>query len=352
AEPLTEKQIATLKKWIEQGAQWQDHWSFIPPVKPPLPRISDKNWVRDSLDAFVLARLERDGLKPEKEARREGLLRRASFDLTGLPPTPAEIDDFLRDKRSDAYEKQAERLLESRRYGERQAQDWLDLARYADTSGYQHDIPRQVWKWREWVINAFNANMPFDQFTIEQIAGDLLPNATLAQKVATGFNRNHPTNSEAGEEEDEYRSAYVVDRVNTTATVFTGLTMACSQCHDHKYDPITQRDYYSFYSFFNNVKERDSEYSEPRPSIPVPSPDQEPRLADLTHRTDAMKQRLDRDDPALDTAQKEWEVRTLARLGKPIEWTDAQPSGMVSRNGSLLKPLEDGSILSTGTTPV
>ena len=226
---------------------------------------------------------------PRRKRRREAWLRRVSFDLTGLPPTPAEIDEFLKDKSADAYEKQVDRLLASPRYGERQAQEWLDLARYADTSGYQNDTPRKIWKWREWVINAYNANMPFDQFAIEQLAGDLLPNATLAQKIATGFNRNHPTNSEAGEEEDEYRSAYVIDRVNTTATVFMGLTLACTQCHDHKYDPISQRDYYSFYSFFNNIKERDSDFRNPRPSIPVPNPDQEPRLADLKARIAALQ---------------------------------------------------------------
>jgi hypothetical protein len=352
AEPLTAKQIATLKTWIEQGAKWEDHWAFLPPKKPALPKISDHAWVRDPLDAFVLARLDREHLKPEAEATREAWLRRASFDLTGLPPTPAEIDEFLTDKRPDAYETQVDRLLKSKRYGERQAEEWLDLARYADTSGYQIDMPREIWKWREWVINAFNANMPFDQFTIEQLAGDLLPSATLAQKVATGFNRNHPTNSEAGEEEDEYRSAYVVDRVNTTATVFMGVTLACAQCHDHKYDPFSQRDYYSFYAFFNNIKERDTDYMNPRPSIPVPSPDQEPRLVDLKARIDALKQRLERDDSLVDAVQKEWERKTLARLGKPIEWTTAPLSGMLSRGGSQLKPLDDGSILSTGPAPV
>ena len=351
-EPLTAPQIGTLKSWIEQGARWEDHWSFVPPTKSALPKVSDQAWVRDPLDAFVLARLDREHMKPEAEATREAWLRRASFDLTGLPPTPAEIDEFLTDKRTDAYETQVDRLLKSQRYGERQAQEWLDLARYADTSGYQSDTPREIWKWREWVINAFNANMPYDQFTIEQLAGDLLPNATLAQKVATGFNRNHPTNSEAGEEEDEYRSAYVVDRVNTTATVFMGVTLACAQCHDHKYDPLSQRDYYSFYSFFNNIKERDSEYINPRPSIPVPNPDQEPRLADLKARIDALKQRLERDDSLTDAAQKEWERVALARLGKPIEWTTAPLAGMLSRGGSQLKPLDDGSILSTGPAPV
>jgi len=352
SQALTPKQIDTLKNWIEQGASWDEHWSLIPPIKPSVPEVIDKGWVRDPIDAFVLARMTREQLKPEAEAIREAWLRRVSFDLTGLPPTSAEIDEFLKEKSPNAYEKQVDRLLASPRYGERQAQEWLDLARYADTGGYQNDLPRNVWKWREWVINAYNANMPFDQFTIEQLAGDLLPNSTLMQKVATGFNRNHPTNSEAGEEEDEYRSAYVIDRVNTTATVFMGLMLACAQCHDHKYDPLTQRDYYSFYSFFNNIKERDSDFGNPRPSIPVPNPDQEPRLAELKKRIDALKERLDRTDPLVDAAQKEWENKTITRLGKPVEWTAVQPSGMLSRNGSVLKLLDDGSILSTGITPV
>ena len=352
AEPLTAKQIATLKAWIEQGAKWEDHWSLLPTTKPALPKVSNQSWVRDPLDAFVLARLDKEHLKPEPEANRAAWLRRASFDLTGLPPTPAELDLFLKDKSSDAYEKQVDRLLRSQRYGERQAQEWLDLARYADSSGYQNDLPRSIWKWREWVINAFNANMPFDQFTIEQLAGDLLPHATLAQKVATGFNRNHPTNSEAGEEEDEYRSAYVIDRVNTTATVFMGLTLACAQCHDHKYDPLSQRDYYSFYAFFNNIKERDSDFGNPRPTMPVPNPDQQPRLADLKARIGAFKQRLDRADSQTDAAQKERERKTLARLGKPIQWTTPSPAGMIARNGSVLRLLNDGSILSGGLAPV
>jgi hypothetical protein len=352
AQPLTPRQITTLKTWIEQGARWDEHWSFLPPTKPALPQVSGKAWVRDPLDAFVLARLQREGLGPQAEASRLAWLRRASFDLTGLPPTPAEIDEFLKDQSPQAYEKQVDRLLKSPRYGERQAQEWLDLARYADTSGYQNDMPRQIWKWREWVINAYNANMPFDQFTVEQLAGDLLPNATLAQKIATGFNRNHPTNSEAGEEEDEYRSVYVIDRVNTTATVFMGLTMACAQCHDHKYDPISQRDFYSFYSFFNNIKERDAEFMNPRATMPVPSPDQEPRLADFKSRIAALQRRLDRDDPLVDAEQKAWERRTLTRLGKPVQWTTARPEALLSRNGARLELLADGSVRSTGPVPV
>lgn len=352
AEPLTEKKIEIIKLWIEQGADWKEHWSFVAPVKPAAPEVKDKNWARDPIDNFILSHLEKEGLKPEAEATKEAWLRRASFDLTGLPPTPAEIDAFLKDTNPNAYEKQADRLLASTRYGERQAQEWLDLARYADTNGYQNDNPRKAWKWREWVINAYNANMPYDQFTIEQLAGDLLPNATLSQKVATGFNRNHPVNSEAGEEEDEYRSAYVIDRVNTTATTFMGLTLACAQCHDHKYDPLTQKDYYSFYSFFNNIKERDSDFRNPRPSIPVPNPDQEPKLKDIQTRVKALEDRLKQEDPIADANQKSWEKLTLERLGEPIAWTVAEPAGMLSRNGSLLKKLEDGSILSSGPTPV
>ncbi|MCY3001535.1 MAG: DUF1553 domain-containing protein [Planctomycetota bacterium] len=348
----SENEIALLEAWIRQGADWKEHWAFVPPVKPPVPSVTDARWVRDPLDAFVRARQEAAGLAPRPEATREAWLRRVSLDLTGLPPTTAELDEFLADSSAEAFEKQVDRLLASPRYGERQAHEWLDLARYADTSGYQNDEPRQNWKWREWVIHAFNANMPFDQFTVEQLAGDLLPNATLQQKVATGFNRNHPTNSEAGEEEDEYRSAYVIDRVNTTSTAFMGLTLACTQCHDHKYDALSQRDYYSFYSFFNNVKERDQDYGNPRPRLAVPNADQEPRLADHKARMEALKARLEKDDPLVDTAQREWERRTLERLGAPIEWTTLDAAGMLARNGSMLTRLEDGSILSGGTAPV
>lgn len=352
AEPLTAKQIETIKTWIEQGAVWKEHWSFVAPQKQELPVVQHKEWVRDPMDAFVLKKMEVGGLAPEAEAPKEMWLRRASFDLTGLPPTPAEIDAFLKDSSANAYEKQVDRLLASTRFGERQAQEWLDLSRYADTGGYQNDQPRKVWKWREWVIQAYNANMPFDQFTIEQLAGDLLPNATLAQKVATGFNRNHPTNSEAGEEEDEYRSAYVIDRVNTTATTFLGLTMACAQCHDHKYDPVSQKDYYSFYSFFNNIKERDSDFRNPRPTISVPTPAQEPKLLDIKNRVKAFQARLDQDDPLTDAAQADWEKKMRAALGENVTWVTAEPIGMLSRNGSILKRLEDGTILSTGMAPV
>ncbi|MBK6942316.1 MAG: DUF1553 domain-containing protein [Planctomycetes bacterium] len=355
ADALTERQIETIERWIEQGATWREHWAFTAPTKHELPAVADANWARDPLDRFVLARLEQDGWKPEPEATREQWLRRVTFDLTGLPPTPDELDQFTKDTSADAYEKAVDRLLASPRYGERQAQEWLDLARYADTSGYQRDEGRENWKWREWVIHAFNANMPFDRFGIEQLAGDLLEHPTLEQRIATGFSRNHPTNSEAGEEEDEYRSAYVMDRLHTTSTAFMGLTLACAQCHDHKYDPLSQKDFYSFYAFFDQVAERDSDgfgAKNSRPSLPVPSPDQAPRLADLTARIDALKQRLEADDPLTDAAQAQWEARQRAALATPFTWETLDPAGLLSRNGSKLERQPDGSILSSGPSPV
>lgn len=357
-EPLTEAQIATLTAWIEQGANWPEHWAFVPPVRHAAPTLSQEaaGWVADSLDTWIRARLEKEGLAPEAEADRVAWLRRVTFDLTGMPPTLKELDDFARDKSATAHEKAVDRLLASPRYGERQAAEWLDLARYADSSGYQRDGGRNVWKWREWVIGAFNRNLPYDQFAIEQLAGDLLPNATLDQRVATGFNRNHPTNSEAGEEEDEYRSAYVIDRVSTMSTVFMGLTMGCCQCHDHKYDPFSQRDFYQLYAFFNNVKERDSDgfgSSNPRPSIPVPNPDQDAHLAQVQARRAALEARLAAPDPLSDGEQAEWEKRTLERIGEQdVKWTTLEPTGMVSKNGSHLKLQDDGSVLATGPTPV
>lgn len=357
-EPLTEAQIATLTAWVEQGANWPEHWSFVPPVRHTAPTLAPDAaaWVADPLDLWVRARLEQEGLAPEAEADRVAWLRRVTFDLTGMPPTLKELDDFARDKSATAFEKVVDRLLTSPRFGERQAVEWLDLARYADSSGYQSDRGRNVWKWREWVIGAFNRNLPYDQFAIEQLAGDLLPNATLEQRVATGFNRNHPTNSEAGEEEDEYRSAYVIDRVSTMSTVFMGLTMGCCQCHDHKYDPFSQRDFYQLYAFFNNVKERDSDgfgSSNPRPSIPVPNPDQDAHLAQVQQRRAALEARLAAPDPLSDAEQLEWEKRTLERIGEQdVKWTTLVPTGMVSKNGSHLRLQDDGSVLATGPTPV
>jgi Protein of unknown function (DUF1553)/Protein of unknown function (DUF1549)/Planctomycete cytochrome C len=349
---LKPAEVDLLRAWIASGAPWSEHWAFVPPVRPPVPTVGETTWPKNDIDRFVLARLEQEGLRPSAEASRTAWLRRVTFDLIGLPPTPAELDAFSKDQEATAYEKVVDRLLADPRYGERMATDWLDLARYADSSGYQRDTPRQAWKWRDWVIEALNANMPFDRFTIEQLAGDLLPDPTLSQRIATGFNRNHPVNTEAGEELDEYRSAYVIDRVHTTATTWLGLSVGCAQCHDHKYDPISQREFYGFYDFFNHIKEKDNGFGRnPKPAIPAPGPDDEPRLADLTRRIETLKKRLDRDDPLADEAQREWETAMIARIGAPLQWTPMTPTERMAKHGSRLQPLDDGSILATGPTP-
>lgn len=254
---LSDREIAIIKQWIEQGAEYKPHWSLIPPEKPDAPDVETdkKDWIVNPIDAFVLATLEDKGLAPSPEAEKEILLRRLSFDLTGLPPTIEELDHFLADTSADAWEKEVDRLLASEAYGERMAMEWLDVARYADTHGYQSDGPNDMWPWRDWVINAFNQNMPFDQFTTWQLAGDLLPNATPEQKLATGFGRLHQQNQEGGIVDEEYRIEYVADRVQTTGTAFLGVTLQCARCHDHKYDPVSEKEYYQFAAFFNSIND-------------------------------------------------------------------------------------------------
>ncbi len=264
---LTPQQIARLKNWIDQGASWSNHWAFEPPYRKNPPLVRDQNWAKNPIDAFILARLEAEKLSPSPEAEHTMLVRRVSLDLTGLPPFPAEIDTFLSDCSPNAYERLVDRLLASPAYGERVAMDWLDGARYADTNGYQNDFARTMWPWRDWVINAFNANQPFDQFTIDQIAGDLRPGASLAQRIATGFNRNNRTVTEAGSIEEEWRVENNVDRVETTSMVFLGLTMGCARCHDHKFDPIAQTEFYQFFGFFDGVNEK-GVYTETRGNVP------------------------------------------------------------------------------------
>ncbi len=280
---LSDHDIDLIRRWITQGAKWEKHWSLIPPRRPDSPQVSNPAWVRNPIDAFVLARLDREGLKPSPEADKATLIRRVTFDLTGLPPTPAEIDAFLADNSPTAYEKVVDRLLASPRYGEKMAYRWLDLARYADTNGYQTDGERFMWRWRDWVINAFNRNMPFNEFTIEQLAGDMLPNATLDQRIASGFNRNHRGNGEGGIVPAEYAVEYVVDRVDTTSTVWMGLTVGCARCHDHKYDPIKQKDFYSLYAYFDNIPERGNaeKYGNSPPVIKAPTTDQQTKLSAL-----------------------------------------------------------------------
>jgi hypothetical protein len=250
---LKPAEIEILKRWVAQGAKWGQHWAFKPVGSEPPP--AEKPAGGNEIDAFVLARLREEGLALSPEADKERLLRRVTLDLTGLPPTPAETQAFLTDASPEAYEKVVDRLLASPRYGERMATDWLDVARYADTHGYQMDRPREMWPWRDWVIKAFNEGMPYDRFVTWQLAGDLLPNATKEERLATAFNRLHNQNEEGGIVEEEYRVAYVVDRVDTFGTAFLGLTLECSRCHDHKFDPITQRDFYSLFSFFQNIDE-------------------------------------------------------------------------------------------------
>ena len=302
---LTPQQIATLKQWVNEGAKWGMHWAFVPPVRSEVPKVGKKVIsksviskaggrrteslmtgsliTKTPIDAFVLARLEKEKLAPALEAKRETWLRRVTFDLTGLPPTLGELDAFLADADAHAHELVVDRLLASPRFGERMATEWLDLARFADTHGYQMDRFRPVWPYRDWVIKSFNENLPFDQFVTWQLAGDLLPNATKEQRLATAFNRLHNQNEEGGIAEEEYRVAYVVDRVNTFGTAFLGLTTECTRCHDHKYDPITQKDFYSLFAFFQNVDES-GQTSYFTDSTPVPA---------LLLSTDAQDQKLD-----------------------------------------------------------
>jgi len=281
---LTAAQKKILKKWIEQGAHYEKHWSFMSPVEQAMPILKQKSWPRQPLDHFVLAKLEAKNLKPAPDADKETLIRRVTLDLIGLPPTLSEIDAFLADPAPDAYEKVVDRLLESPHYGERMAVDWLDGARYADTNGFQVDRDREIWAWRDWVIGAFNRNLPFDQFTIEQLAGDLLPNPTLEQRIATGFNRNSMLNEEGAIDPEEFLAEYTADRAETTAGVWLALTFNCCRCHDHKYDPLTARDFYSFKAFFNSVPESgNGNYTanirvNSPPQIKLPAPEIEEKI--------------------------------------------------------------------------
>ena len=252
---LSELEVAMLTRWIEQGAEYKPHWSFIPPEKHEVPEVKKSDWVKNPVDNFVLKRLEREDLSPSPEAEKIALLRRVTFDLTGLPPTQQEINAFVADTSEDAYEKVVDRLLASPHYGERMAMDWLDIARYADSHGYHADGYRMMWPWRDWVIEAFNKNQPYDEFVSWQMAGDLMPDATQEQVLATGFHRNHPASSESGIVPEEYRLENVFDRTNTSAKALLGLTLECARCHDHKYDPMSQKEYYQFSAFFNNVDE-------------------------------------------------------------------------------------------------
>ncbi len=308
---LTPAEQITIKRWIAEGAEYKQHWAFIKPTRPIPPAVKLATWPRNPIDKFILARIENAHLKPSPQTDKATLIRRVSLDITGIPPTISEVNTFLADRSPSAYEKVVDRLLASPRYGEKMAQSWMDGARYADSNGYQADYERFQWRWRDWVIDAYNQNMPYDEFTIEQLAGDMLPNATLSQKIATGFNRNHRINTEGGVIPEEWRIETVIDRVETTSAVWLGLTMGCARCHDHKYDPISQKEFYQFGSYFNNVPETGSGEERPvnhPPLIKAPYPEQSVQLASLDTKLGEMdswlKERIKSNEPA----SSEWKL--------------------------------------------
>lgn len=313
---LTEKEIATLTRWVGEGAVWNEHWAYVTPASLEPPAIDNpaaRSWIRNSIDAFIWQRLEKEGLKPSPEASRETLLRRVTLDLTGLPPTAEEMASFLADQSPDAWDKVVDRLLASPRYGEKMALHWLDLARYADTHGFHIDSHRIMWPWRDWLISSFNQNKPFDQFTIEQLAGDLLPNPTSEQKIASGFNRNHMINFEGGAIPDEYLNEYIVDRVEATTTTWMGMTMGCARCHTHKYDPISHKEFYQFYAFFNQVPEKglDGNRGNAMPLLALPQGDQENRQKEIAEAIRTREEQLS--DKEIDPLQRNWESPLLGR---------------------------------------
>lgn len=352
-EPLSLEKINLIRAWIEAGAPWPDraadlsrHWAYQKPSLPSPPAVRNKHWPRSPLDHFILARLEREQLKPQPEADRYTLIRRVALDITGLPPTLEEVDQFVTDKSPDAYEKLVDRLLARPSYGEHWARMWLDLARYADSAGYADDPPRTIWLYRDWVIRAFNENKPFDQFTIEQIAGDLLPAPEEGQLIATAFHRNTMTNNEGGTTDEEWRNAAVVDRLNTTMAVWMGTSMACAQCHNHKYDPFTQKEYFELFAFFNNTEDADR-------------PDEAPTLSRYSEQQQALRGRLEADiaalekkfsrrPPSLSEGQAAWEQQMSAA---PPTWSVLSPETFSSTGNVSLQKQPDDSLLLVGDAP-
>jgi hypothetical protein len=345
---LSDDEKQTLKQWIKEGAEYKPHWAFVAPVRPPVPAVREVAWPKTIIDHFILSRLEEKGLKPSPVADKQSLIRRVSLDLTGLPPTPSEVKAFVNDPSPNAYEKVVDRLLASQRYGERMAMDWMDYSRYADSNGFQADWERYQWRWRDWVINAFNSNMPYDQFTIEQLAGDLLPHATTDQIVATGFNRNHRINTEGGVVPEEWRIETVIDRVETTSQVWLGLTAGCARCHDHKYDPIKQSDFYSLFAYFNNVPETGTGVEQPvnhPPFIKAPTTEQASRLASLTSKLSGLEKMEATQEASNEALAQSWQpsVKAPATLGEGIvgRYRLANPLTVVA--GTAPTPTAQGS---------
>ncbi|MFV2070678.1 MAG: DUF1549 domain-containing protein, partial [Pirellulales bacterium] len=346
---LTDHEKETLRQWIAEGAEYQTHWAFVAPVRPPLPEVANRDWACNPIDPFVVAQLERAGLAPSPEADRRRLLRRLTLDLTGLPPTPAQTAALLADRHPLAYQRLVDRLLASPHYGERWARPWLDLARYADTNGYEKDRPRSMWAYRDWVIRALNRDMPFDRFTIEQIAGDMLPGATCDQKIASGFHRNTMLNEEGGVEVEQFRYESIIDRVNTTGTVWLGMTVGCAQCHTHKYDPLTQKEYYRMFALLNNADE---------PELPLPDPVIARRRAETGEKIDRLERELEAHWPAgsrdeqtkaaLDRHLGEWIAEKRKRVSR---WTPLRAVKTSSKKGTTFTVLDDLSLLAGGNCP-
>src|SRR5262245_24586564 len=339
---LTPTEISILKRWIAEGASYAEHWSFVKPVRPALPPVKRAAWPRNGIDYFILARLDQAGLTPSAEADRYALIRRLSLDLRGLPPTPQEVAAFVNDQRGDAYEKLIDRLLDDPAFGERWARMWLDLARYADSKGLGSDPLRTIWRYRDWVIDAFNANMPFDRFTIEQIAGDLLPDASLEQRIATAFHRNTMTNTEGGTDDEEFRVAAVKDRVDTTMQVWMGMTLGCAKCHNHKFDPFSQNEYYQYFAIFNQTADNDQ--PDESPVIPATTSEINSKLQEIDGRIAELKKQLDVSTPELTAAQEQWE--TPLRI-EP-KWTVLEPADLKAESGATFRKIDDGSILAEG----
>jgi mono/diheme cytochrome c family protein len=357
-DPLTPAEIAAIRAWIDSGAKWPSeqsitatvdkHWSYKKPQQAAPPSV--KGTARNPLDQFVLAKLEAQGMRFQPEAAKEILIRRVSLDLIGLPPSPQEVEEFVRDGRPGAYERLVDRLLASPRYGERWARPWLDLARYADTNGYEKDNRRTMWKYRDWVIDALNRDMPFDQFTIEQIAGDLLPNATVEQKIATGFHRNTMLNEEGGVDKDEAHFEVLVDRVNTTGQVWLASTVGCTQCHNHKYDPFTQKDYYSLMAFFNTTKKAAKDYGDTstkwvEPELDLATPAQDVKRRELRAKIDVLDEKLKTSTPALEAEQISWERKVASAVN---DWKPLQDAKASSVHGARLSAQPDGAFLASG----
>jgi len=358
ADPLSAAEIATLRTWIEAGANWpaeaaservlSTHWAYQPIRRPPTPVLKDASGVRSPIDAFVRARLEAAGIQPSFETYIPTLWRRVSLDLTGLPPTWGPIEAQLIHEEPDAYERFVDELLASTAFAERRAQTWLDLARYADTNGYEKDERRTAWRWRDWVIDAYARNMRFDEFTVRQIAGDLLPDATLDDRIATGFHRNTLTNQEGGTDPEEFRVAAVVDRVNTTASVWLGTTMACAQCHSHKFDPFSHKDYYRFLSFFDSTEDVGNSLD---PQIPAPTAAQALELARHEERFDAAEAELLGPDAEADQNEPGWLASAFAILDSKSPWGVFSPTTATAKNCTVLTALDDGSVLASGDQP-